>query len=203
SGSSDMDYSYYKWAQNQGAYDSDWAISVDVAVPNWTMSSNEIVGVGFGITNSADPINDSFVIELEQGNHGSGSETSFTLDKMTDGNPGDEFDKTASALSGTVQIQYSSSDNKLYGFYNEGSGWNAMNPGGTGISDWGTVTAFNAFIVGTSENKSVDSGDGFTVDHFDAGADMVAAAPEPSTYALFGIGLFGLIGGWIRKKIKK
>jgi len=30
--------------------------------------------------------------------------------------------------------------------------------------------------------------------------DDISAVPEPSTYALFGIGLLGFFGGWIRKK---
>ena len=103
------------------------------------------------------------------------------------------------------------SGSTLYGM----TGWGGANNKGVTFSmatngdDYTNLHEFAGY-PGDGQNpygSLILSGDGNTVYGMtrlgganDYGVIFSAAVPEPSTYALFGIGLFGLIIGWLRKQ---
>jgi len=57
----------------------------------------------------------------------------------------------------------------------------------TSFDNTADITKVNIFVIHSASNGAIEY------------VDNIVAAPEPSTYALFGLGLFGLIGTGLRK----
>ncbi|MDP8261866.1 MAG: PEP-CTERM sorting domain-containing protein [Candidatus Ancaeobacter aquaticus] len=180
-----------------GDNDNDWTLTLAVNVVDPGLSvADQSVQFGLHVTNPVDNA-DCASVTLKLSHDGT------TLSKNWDSriytSAGGDWHDTAitSDTSGHVRIVYTAGTTSIATQYSENSGdtWSTLKTYDTNVG-WESPSAFKGGILGSSIGIAIDPEDNVYADSF-------SAVPEPSTYALFGIGLLGLIGGWMRKQRRK
>ncbi len=148
------DRSIMRWTPNEGAYDQDWFIQVDVHLDKVALNNNCHVNLNLGVVNSDDH-NQGFFVALDRYRDGTLYVSGFEAGPAN----ADELDHSDSAsVDGTLRVHFDSDNEALTASWNSGAGWKYFAP--EDISGWGMTNADTFTGILAAAGGGNDSGIG-------------------------------------------
>ena len=150
------DRSILRWTPNEGAYDQDWFIQVDVHLDKVALNDNCHANLNLGVVNSDDH-NQGYFVALDRYRAGAIYGTGFEAGAAN----ADELDHADSAaVNGTLRVHFDSDNETLTASWNAGAGWKYFAP--EDISGWGMTNedTFSGILAaaGGGNDNGPDSG---------------------------------------------
>jgi hypothetical protein len=175
-----VDQSSRPWILNQGSYDANWSVQVDLGLSEFALSGFEFLTMGMSIINADDSL-DRLIVSLAQT---SGSRHYFV--RATEDSPvGVDTVVATTSLLAALRVTFNAADKTLTVEYDDDAGAGGYNWTPIVVVDVDSVgldwsmssgSAFNVALFGNSMDVVVPSGSAF--------ADNFRVIPEPVSLAM-------------------